>query len=128
MIRYSRLTNHPFQKGYIIEQNVRCGKKNCKCFTSSEKHQAFYLVWREFNGKGKLIQRKQYLARRRVADVQKQLSTSKGQLLACYFQVPVDDLEYLQQVTDFIGNRKRLADYYNQMGTCRKALYFSSVR
>lgn len=128
MISYLRYTTHPFQKGYLIEQGVRCGKKNCRCYTEGKKHTAFYLCWREFDADGKLVQKKKYIRRNRVAEVQKQLASFKGLRLADCYYASNRSYERLVEVTDLMGNRAGLERFYKNKSTCKKAGYFLSVR
>jgi len=71
--------------GYIIQEKVRCGKKNCRCYTKNEKHKAFYLYYREKQLDGTRKLKKKYLKKSEVKKWQKKLSSTKAyEFMASY--------------------------------------------
>jgi len=79
---YLKDTRDPFLFGSIIRQRVACGKPNCKCVLKNEKHEAYYLKWREkdlFTNISKL--RKKYLKKSEIEQVRAELYTQKGRYI-----------------------------------------------
>lgn len=58
--------------GGVYRQEVRCGRKTCRCETVGQKHQAFYLLVR-VNGK----QRKKYVPKADVAVVKSLVESAR---------------------------------------------------
>jgi hypothetical protein len=81
-----RFYNDPMKTGYIVEEKVRCGKKNCHCFTESKLHTAYYLHYRKyvFNPqKGKrglfaVTKLKKYIRKADVEKIKKRIAMLKG--------------------------------------------------
>lgn len=61
-------------KGALVAERKRCGKKNCRCARGHLHGPYYYRRWREWNG----TQRKQYVSRDRVSEVQKALEKSRS--------------------------------------------------
>ncbi|GEM_PF-5023938 len=81
MWTYSELkdTRDPYLFGTLIKQKVKCGKTNCICHTKGEKHEAYYLKWRDkdvFSGISKI--RKKYIKKADVENVKAKLEYRKG--------------------------------------------------
>lgn len=73
----ARVLNDPELTGYIVKEKVTCGKKNCKC-SRGEKHEAFYVYWREYMPDGARKLRKLYIKKSEIRNWQKKLSKHKG--------------------------------------------------
>ena len=73
LTRYTR----PEAVGYLVAQQVRCGKPNCRC-ARGEKHGPYwYLVYRRIKG-GRWRQRKVYVPRDQVSAVKSWLERNKA--------------------------------------------------
>lgn len=81
--------------GTVIKQKFTCGKSNCKCVLMGEKHEGYYLKWREydvFTGTSKI--RKKYIKRSEVEQVESKLYLLKGQYI--YSQLNLSQIEYAE--------------------------------
>lgn len=121
----NRDVGNPYWTGYIVEEKVKCGKKNCRCMNGGKKHTAFYLYWRDYHPsfawrsrhfnsldgyrlhEGPRL-RKKHIPKKDVAKVQRQLALYKGmtvvwkmtyeQLEEFYYAYPgVEGEDYLIQ-------------------------------
>jgi hypothetical protein len=69
---YSFRHTQPELAGTIIEERIRCGHGNCRCFKRKLLHNAFYLYWRQ---DGKL--RKRYVPKKDVLQLKLKIELAK---------------------------------------------------
>lgn len=82
----TRLWNDPLATGCVVKEKIRCGKKNCKCYTKSEFHSAYYLHYREYTfnpqsdrrTKFSSMKKKKYISKDKVSDIVREIKISKA--------------------------------------------------
>lgn len=139
----NRDVGNPYWTGYIVEEEVTCGKINCRCMNGGHKHIAFYLYWRDYhpsiawrtrhfnNLDGYKIDdgprlRKKHIPKKDVSKVQRQLALYKGMKISqemtyeqqeeFYYARPnVEGEDYLiQAYLYFVDSKARQWINYNQ--------------
>lgn len=82
----TRLLNDPLLTGYVVREKIKCGKKNCKCYTKSIPHTAYYLHYREYKpiiqDKKRTdyvaIKKKKYIKKTDVEKIRKEIAMAKA--------------------------------------------------
>lgn len=81
-----RLYNNPYLTGCVVKEKIKCGKKNCKCYTKSEFHSAYFLHYRDYTPDPQIGKRtwysskkkKKYLKKADVEKVKREIEIAKG--------------------------------------------------
>lgn len=81
----------PIPYACVVKLQKRCGKKNCRCWTNNQRHEAYGLKYRSYNEDGSITQHIKHLPKDQVNMVARTIAIRKG--MAIWHDLP-DDVQW----------------------------------
>lgn len=71
----------PIPYACVVKLHKRCGKKNCRCWTKNQRHEAYGLKYRSYNQDGSITQHMKHLPKDQVDSVARSIAIRKAMYL-----------------------------------------------